>query len=205
MTMREHVEKNREQVRAMIEDEKLTQRAIAARLGVGRSVIERACKLWGLQTQRTGPRALAGHPNWKGGRMMHGRYWYVRADDHPHCTKNGYVAEHRLVVEADIGRYLRPREVVHHIDGDPGNNLLANLMVFQTNADHLRFDLAGKRNVMSAEGSARISAAVRQRFANQRALKADGGQHTPPNSHQPSLDDSTHEPQACETEPTQTP
>lgn len=42
--------------------------------------------------------------------------------------------EHRLVVEADIGRYLRPDEFVHHIDGDHRNNARANLAVMSKEA-----------------------------------------------------------------------
>jgi hypothetical protein len=37
------------------------------------------------------------------------------------------MAEHRLVMEQAIGRYLEEWELVHHKDGDRANNLLANL------------------------------------------------------------------------------
>ena len=38
----------------------------------------------------------------------------VYMPDHPYCGKNGTVLGHRLDVEKAIGRYLIPREVVHH-------------------------------------------------------------------------------------------
>ena len=34
--------------------------------------------------------------------------------NHPYCTKRGTILEHRLEVEKVIGRYLTPKEVVHH-------------------------------------------------------------------------------------------
>lgn len=43
----------------------------------------------------------------------------------------GSVGEHRLVAEAVIGRRLLRYEVVHHIDGDPGNNDPENLLVLE--------------------------------------------------------------------------
>ena len=46
---------------------------------------------------------------------------------------------HRVVSEQKLGRKLRPNEVVHHIDGNRRNNNPENLMVFSTNADHMRY------------------------------------------------------------------
>ena len=48
---------------------------------------------------------------------------------HPNAYKpKGYVPQHRLVIEKDIGRYLIPKkEVVHHIDMDKTNNDISNL------------------------------------------------------------------------------
>ena len=42
---------------------------------------------------------------------------------------NGYVYEHRYVMECEIGRALLPNEVVHHIDGDKLNNEIDNLQL----------------------------------------------------------------------------
>jgi hypothetical protein len=70
------------------------------------------------------------HPSWKGGRQTD-RLGYVRVycPDHPFTNNRGYVQEHRLIVEKKIGRYLNPSEIVHHIDGNPGNNHPDNLVI----------------------------------------------------------------------------
>lgn len=52
----------------------------------------------------------------------------VRAPDHPDAS-NGYIPEHRLIMERHIGRRLRDNEVVHHIDLDPTNNEITNLLL----------------------------------------------------------------------------
>jgi hypothetical protein len=41
-------------------------------------------------------------------------YIYQLAPDHPRRSKHGYVAQHRLVMEKKIGRYLLASEHVHH-------------------------------------------------------------------------------------------
>ncbi len=66
-------------------------------------------------------------------------YVQIQMPGHPFADHKGYVREHRLVVEQKIGRYLRPEEVVHHIDGDKQNNKIGNLMLFSTHRKHLQF------------------------------------------------------------------
>lgn len=48
---------------------------------------------------------------------------------------NGYVYEHRYVVEKEIGRPLKKSEIVHHIDGNKLNNDISNLMLM-TRSEH---------------------------------------------------------------------
>lgn len=62
--------------------------------------------------------------------------------------KNGWVFLHRIVVAKSIGRDLTPEEVVHHIDGDPSNNTLSNLMLFPNNAEHRKYHGQQRRNQM---------------------------------------------------------
>ena len=46
---------------------------------------------------------------------------------------------HRVVAELMLGRPLKPKEVVHHIDGDKRNNDPKNLMVFENQAAHAKW------------------------------------------------------------------
>ncbi len=66
--------------------------------------------------------------NWKGGRITrsHG-YICVIKHDHPHADKDGYVYEHRMVMETYLGRILESWEHVHHINGIRDDNRLENL------------------------------------------------------------------------------
>lgn len=74
---------------------------------------------------------------WKGGKShdVHG-YVLVKVSEHPHAKANGYVMEHRRVMEEHLGRYLEPTEVVHHIDFDKTNNCIENLQLFESASAH---------------------------------------------------------------------
>lgn len=70
------------------------------------------------------------NPGWKGGKSKTGGgYKLIRAVNHPFAKGNGYVLEHRLVMEKHIGRYLKPEEVVHHINHNKTDNRVENLII----------------------------------------------------------------------------
>lgn len=83
-------------------------------------------------------------PGYKGGIKEHEGYRLILSRDHPYCNKDGYVYEHRLIMEAYLGRYLRPDEDVNHIDGDRSNNKIENLEVM-SHSEHAAFHQAVRR------------------------------------------------------------
>lgn len=62
-------------------------------------------------------------------------YLYIYKPTHPNSIKSGYVAEHRLVAEEKIGRFLKNNEVVHHINENKHDNSPDNLQVM-TASEH---------------------------------------------------------------------
>jgi len=88
------------------------------------------------------------NPNWKSGFVMIKGYRYVYAPSHPNATKQGYVLEHRLIVEKNLSRLLKKNEIVHHINGDKLDNGFENLKIFSSVgkhcvAEHCKRDEAG--------------------------------------------------------------
>lgn len=91
------------------------------------------------------------NPSWRGGRRIdENGYVQILTPGHPFAN-DGYVAEHRLVVEererADNPEsdflvtiagvsYLKPSTVVHHIDEVKTNNESSNLMLLENQAAH---------------------------------------------------------------------
>ena len=75
--------------------------------------------------------------NWKGGRTTRGNgYTGLFNPKHPYVGGSGYIMEHRLNIEKDIGRFLLPTEIVHHIDGNKGNNKIENLVLCKNKSNH---------------------------------------------------------------------
>lgn len=77
---------------------------------------------------------------WKGGvTVVNSGYRKVRVEDHPNRDRDGYVFEHRLVMEFLLARLLTSDEVVHHRDHNRQNNLSENLFLFPNNRAHSSF------------------------------------------------------------------
>lgn len=78
-----------------------------------------------------------GNPKWRGGVVAQpSGYVYEFAPDHPHRTNDGYVMQHRLVMERAIGRVLSPAEQVHHINHVRNDNRLENLRLMSDVSEH---------------------------------------------------------------------
>jgi hypothetical protein len=62
----------------------------------------------------------------------------VRTDGYrARCIKGRVMPEHRYVMELHLGRKLLPTEVVHHKDGDVANNVIDNLELISSQAEHM--------------------------------------------------------------------
>jgi hypothetical protein len=80
------------------------------------------------------------HPRWKGGRILnfHG-YMLIYKPEHPFCNNNKYIAEHRLVMEKHLKRFLKRTEIVHHINNIKTDNRIENLQLFNNWNEHRKF------------------------------------------------------------------
>ena len=60
----------------------------------------------------------------------------VHSPKHPRAVSEGYVPEHYLVAEKQLGRSLTPDEDVRHINGNAQDNRVDNLEIVSINSDY---------------------------------------------------------------------
>jgi hypothetical protein len=76
-------------------------------------------------------------------------YNYVYKPDHPNTNTDGYVAEHRLVMEERVGHYISKDLHVHHINHVKDDNRIENLQLL-TRKEHEAAHLEHKRGIQKA-------------------------------------------------------
>lgn len=75
--------------------------------------------------------------NWQGD-IQHHVVGYILeyTPKHPLSNHQGYMCQHRLIIEKYLNRYLKKKERVHHIDSNPANNNIKNLICFKSESGH---------------------------------------------------------------------
>lgn len=79
------------------------------------------------------------HPQYKNGKTMVEGYFMILNPNRFCHNQPCRILEHRVIMEKYLHRKLRPKEVVHHINGIKTDNRIENLMVFINNKAHLEY------------------------------------------------------------------
>ena len=94
------------------------------------------------------------------GYKMHG-YQYRKAAYHPNANSRGYVLEHKLIMENQIGEYLPKSAVVHHKNHLRADNRIENLRLLTRQGNmQAYFRLIGKRGTIIKVKSGKYRARI---------------------------------------------
>lgn len=83
----------------------------------------------------------------------------VRMPIHPRASRSGYVFEHIVVTENQLGRYLAREETIHHINGVRDDNRPENLELWAKHPAGIRASdaIAWAREILARhEGGDRL-------------------------------------------------
>jgi len=84
------------------------------------------------------------HHSWKGGKYLNSDgYVMIKCEGHPKANRDGYVREHRLVMEGKLQRYLEPWELPHHKNEIKTDNKPKNLELLSRHDHNILHDSLG--------------------------------------------------------------
>ena len=91
------------------------------------------------------------HRNWRGGKIKTDKgYILIYTPNHPYGKRRGqYVLQHRLVAEKHLGRYLKPKEIIHHINDIKTDNRTKNLYLFKSRGYHMLFHRKVNKGILT--------------------------------------------------------
>lgn len=82
-------------------------------------------------------------------------YATLRILDHPNKGSDGYIFEHRIMMEQEIGRFLNKNEVVHHLNEVKHDNRIENLELMtkgkHTKLHHVGASRSGKTKLLMSQ------------------------------------------------------
>jgi len=94
------------------------------------------------------------NPKWNGGRCLYKNYVLIFTPNHIFKQKGNKMFEHRLIMEQYLikkypnhsllikienKKYLNPKAVVHHKNGDCSDNRIENLKLFKNQSLHIKY------------------------------------------------------------------
>lgn len=158
----EYLKQNKEEFEKLLRkyyvEEDLTAEETGVRLGISRFHVRNYMAVFGIKRRNRGQRKGARSMNWKGGRRKQNGYVLLYRPEHSRAQA-GYVFEHILVAENNLGRKLKyfgkshpDNEVVHHINRKRDDNRWENLEV-TTQRDHISSHFVRKNDAETALGS----------------------------------------------------
>lgn len=77
-------------------------------------------------------------------------YIKVYFPDHPKSDKRGFILEHDLIMECNIGRHLEKNEIVHHKNGIKTDNRIKNLQLM-TRSEHTKLHKKERNDDLSTQ------------------------------------------------------
>lgn len=104
-----------------------------------------------LLNMRQGLPAGIKHPSWKE-KIITREGIFLHLPNHQTITKQGYILEHRFIMEQKLNRDLTEEEVIHHLDFDNMNNDVSNLYLFPNQNEHRKYHQSLRKSIKDELG-----------------------------------------------------